>query len=172
MLAASSTEEEREHRTKFTLALGSQTNSVNSSRSCPTLLSSDTPKESARPASPRTLRFSSFLCGSVPLWQKEDRKRVRAPESDHPAKLGVPGATNAFPRSVEGKARKATGIALLLLQFRQAPRRSEVRTRDPDSGDAGWARQAAPDAQGDLRVRPDIRININRVRRDRVCRHT
>ncbi len=28
--------------------------------------------------------------------------------------------------------------------------------------------KAAPDAQGDLRVRADIRININRVRRDRV----
>ncbi len=33
--------------------------------------------------------------------------------------------------------------APLLLQLRQAARRSEVRTRDPDSGDAGWARRTA-----------------------------
>ena len=55
---------------------------------------------------------------------------------------------------------------------RQAPRRSEVRTRDPDSGDAGRTRHPARDAQGDLCVRADIRININRVRRDRVRWHS
>ena len=93
-------------------------------------------------------------------------------ESDHPAKLGVPGATNAFPRSLEGEARRATGTGPLLLQLRQAPRRSEVRTQDPDSGDAGRTRHPARDAQGDLCVCADIRININSVRRDRVRWHS
>ena len=100
-------------------------------------------------------------------------RRQQGPnESDDPAKLGVPGATNAFPRSVEGKARRATGTGPLLLQLRQAPRRSEVRTRDPDSGDAGRTRHPARDAQGDLCVRADIRININSLRRDRVRWHS
>ena len=51
-------------------------------------------------------------------------------------------------------------------------RRSEVPTRDPDSGDAGRTRHPARDAQGDLCVCADIRININSVRRARVRWHS
>ena len=39
-------------------------------------------------------------------------------------------------RSLNGEARRAPGIASLL-QFCQTPPGTEVRTRDPDSGDAG-----------------------------------
>ena len=92
----------------------------------------------------------------------------RAPESDDPAKLGVPGATNAFPRSLEGEARRPPRARALPLQFRSAAQGVAVRAGDQDAGDAGWTRQAAPDAQGNLRVHVDIRININRVRRVRV----
>ena len=92
----------------------------------------------------------------------------RAPESDDPAKLGVPGATNAFLRSLEGEARRPPRARALPLQFRSAAQGVAVRAGDQDAGDAGWTRQAAPDAQGNLRVHVDIRININRVRRVRV----
>ncbi len=56
----------------------------------------------------------------------------------------------------------------LPLQFRSAAQGVAVRAGDQDAGDAGWTRQAAPDAQGNLRVHVDICININRVRRVRV----
>ena len=95
----------------------------------------------------------------------------RAAESDHPAELGIPRETNDFPRSLQGEARRTSGVAPLL-QLRQAKRRSEVRTRDPDSADAGGTDHEAAHAQGDLRLHAHILININRARRDAVCRHT
>ena len=39
----------------------------------------------------------------------------RAPEFDHPAKLGIPFETNASPRSFGGEARGAPGAAPLLM---------------------------------------------------------
>ncbi len=92
----------------------------------------------------------------------------QASESDDPAKLGVPGVTNAFPRSLEGEVRRPPRARALPLQFRSAAQGVAVRAGDQDAGDAGWTRQAAPDAKGNLRVHVDICININRVRRVRV----
>ena len=72
------------------------------------------------------------------------------------------------PRSLEGEARRPPRARAMPLQFRSAAQGVAVRAADQDAGDAGWTRQAAPDAQGNLRVHVDIRININRVRRGRV----
>lgn len=54
------------------------------------------------------------------------------------------------------------------LRFHPAARSSRIRTRDPDSGDAGRAHNAVTHARGGIRVHPYIRINIiTRVPRDR-----
>ena len=77
-------------------------------------------------------------------------------------------ATNAFPRSLEGEVRRPPRARSLPLQFRSAAQGVAVLAGDQDDDDAGWTRQAEPDAQGNLRVPVDIRINTNKVRSVRV----
>ena len=94
-----------------------------------------------------------------------DDKHVihRAIESDHPTKLGVPFETNAFPRSLEGEARRAPRAGTVPLQFRSSAQGAAVRAGNQDAGDAGWTHHAAADVQGGVRVHADI---INRERHD------
>jgi len=70
-------------------------------------------------------------------------------------------------RTTPTRHNPVVGITLLL-QLRSATQGVTIRTRDPDSGDAGWACRGPTHAQRRFRVHAAILINNDR--RDDVCR--
>jgi hypothetical protein len=58
----------------------------------------------------------------------------RTAESDDPARLRVSMPENDMSRSLEGTSGKPSGVASMLLQFRQTTSGAEIRAGSPDAG--------------------------------------
>ena len=74
----------------------------------------------------------------------------RTAESDDPARLRVSMPEDDMSRSLEGTSGKPSGVASMLLQFRQTTSGAEIRAGSPDAGHAGWIDPKAADVPGDL----------------------
>ena len=66
---------------------------------------------------------------------------------------------------MEAMSRRPSGVASLLLQFRQTASGTEIRAGSSDTGDTGWFDQEAADATDDLLFGSGLlRIVRNRAR--------
>src|SRR5262249_34594053 len=75
----------------------------------------------------------------------------RTAESDDPARLRLSLPEDDMSCPLEGTTGRASGIASVLLQFRQTPSGAEIRAGNSDAGHTGRIDRKALDVTDDLR---------------------